>query len=230
MDIKKNSAYDGDTAWGPRIPISIDTQTGIMTAGDASRPIDLNGDIDLALSSYLSMVYELRNASTGVIPLRQEDIISLSDAFEMEETHVTHRLAKLMHCDELQTKRFVQMVKKGRVLVPASMVAAGAVLALSFALSTNPAETNPLRVVPKTKANIEVVTTTSAPHQVSVDIGTASQVERATVTDEVSSQESNPTATEQGQDQTATNPAPNVEPGEVVIGDAIHISRDDGSQ
>ena len=218
MDIDKEMHTDSESPWGPRIPVSIDPDEGIMKAGEATRPVDLRGDVSMALSSYLSMVYELRSMTTGVIPLRQEDILALANAFEMDETDISEKLARLMHCDDLQTHRFVQMVKKGRVLVPVSMVAAGAVLAASLTF-TSPAQSNNATINARSRANVEVVTTTTptvAP-QVSVDIGDATQVERATVTDEVT-----PTSDDSVENKNIAD----VAPGEVVIGEGISVSRD----
>lgn len=222
MDIDMKSRTDSDSPWGPRIPVTIDADKGQMIAGDATRPVDVHGDISMALSSYLSMVYELRNMSTGVIPLRQEDVLALANAFEMEETHVAEKLARLMHCDDLQTRRFVQMVKKGRVLVPVSMVATGAILSATLLFSGPAQNTNPSDQT-KTRANVEVVSTTALPvaPQVSVDIGDAAQVKRPTAADEVSEPINDVPSTSE------SIPAPDVAPGEVVIGDGISVSRDE---
>lgn len=222
MEIYNDSSQDSDSVWGPRTPVTIDSESGLMSAGFASRPLDVRGDVDLALSSYLSMVYELRSMATGVIPLREEDLLVLANAFEMEETDLAERLARIMHCDDLQTHRFIQMVKKGRVLVPVSMVAAGALLAASITFSSPaPSQSS---VKSQTKAPVEVVVTTT-PVQVSVDIGEATQVERATVTDEVAPS----VISEDEQQVTTPNPA-DVGPGEIEIGDSATISRDDGIQ
>lgn len=223
MDLDAKSLTDSESPWGPRVPVTIDPDKGLMAAGEASRPVDLNGDVSMALSSYLSMVYELRSMSTGVIPLRQEDVLALANAFEMEETQIAEKLARLMHCDDLQTRRFVQMVKKGRVLVPVSMVATGAILSASLLFISPSQSTNSNGE--KSRANVEVVSTTTLPvaPQVSVDIGDASQVQRATVTDEVS----DPTNDSVQSSPSDVGSAPDVGPGEVVIGDGISVSRDD---
>lgn len=226
---------ENESPWGPRIPVSIDTSSGIMSAGDATRPIDVNGDVDFALSSYLSMVYELRNMATGVIPLREEDILALASAFEMEETDVAGRLARLMHCDDLQTKRFIQMVKKGRVLVPVSMVAAGALLAVSLSF-VNPAEADPpLRT--ESKPNVEVVSD-AIPSNV-VSLGEGLQVERAEVTDDTNTSVPTTTYSVNSTGEVSVKSNENIDapddsvvfpgPGEVIIGDGISISRDDPS-
>lgn len=222
MEMDRDFSQESDSPWGKRVPVIVDAQAGLMKAGEAARPVDINGDVSIALSSYLSMVYELRSLSTGVIPLRQEDILSLANAFEMDETDIAERLARLMHCDDLQTHRFIQMVKKGRVLVPVSMVATGAVLAATLLLSSAPSNIDNT-TNSRSRATVEVVTpsTTVAP-QVSVDIGEATQVERATVTDEVSSPQA-----DDGTLNQESNPAPEVGPGEVVIGGGISVSRDD---
>lgn len=211
---------ESESPWGPRIPVEIDTTSGIMKAGNASRPIDVNGDVSVALSSYLSMVYELRSQSMGVIPLRQEDLISLANVFEMEETDVAERLARLMHCDDLQTHRFVQMVKKGRVLVPVSMVAAGTVLAVSLALAS-PAQVQNQDVDTKSQSSIELVTTTTprTTTPVTVNIGEAVQVQKAEPNADAS------TST-QSNSVLQTGNAPEVGPGEVIIGEGISVSRD----
>ncbi len=223
MDINKDSSQESDSVWGPRVPVTIDSDTGFMTAGLATRPLDLHGDVDIALSSYLSMVYELRSMSTGVIPLREEDLLVLANAFEMEETDLAERLARIMHCDDLQTHRFIQMLKKGRVLVPISMVAAGALFVTSIAVANpTPSQSS---VNTQSHAPVEVVVSTTAP-QVSVDIGNATQVERATVTDEASS----PSVAADEAPVVAPNPA-DVGPGEIEIGESgAVISRDDGIQ
>jgi len=222
MDIDKENLADSESPWGPRVPVTVDVASGTMRAGEASRPIDVSGDVSLALSSYLSMVYELRSQTTGVIPLRQEDVIALANAFEMEETAIAERLARLMHCDDLQTHRFIQMIKKGRVLVPASMVAAGTILAATLSVASTAQIQNP-EIDTKSRANVEVVTTTvptTQPSQISVDIGDAAQVQRVTVTEEVAPLESETASTE-------SQTAPDVGPGEVVIGEGISVSRDD---
>ena len=224
MDIDKENHAESGSPWGPRIPVVVDADSGTMSAGQACRPIDINGDVSLGLSSYLSMVYELRSQTTGVIPLRQEDVISLADAFEMDETAIAERLARLMHCDDLQTHRFIQMIKKGRVLVPVSMVAAGAILAAGIAISSQSQIHNP-NIESRSRATVEVsvtTTTTAQPSQVSVDIGEAAQVQRATVADEVA-----PSSSQQTTSQAAQGNAPEVGPGEVMIGDGISVSRDD---
>lgn len=222
MDIEMQSRTDSDSPWGPRIPVTIDAEKGQMIAGDSTRPIDVHGDVSMALSSYLSMVYELRNLATGVIPLRQEDVLALANAFEMDETHVAEKLARLMHCDDLQTRRFVQMVKKGRVLVPVSMVATGAILSATLLFSSPVQQTNPSDQT-RTRANVEVVSTTTLPvaPQVKVDIGEATQVKRTTVSNEVSETANN------GPSVSESDSAPDVGPGEVVIGEGISVSRDD---
>ena len=155
MNTLNETATNSQSQWGNRIPVEIDKKSGLMIAGEAKRPIDINQDISLALSSYLSMVYELRSMTSGVVSLRVEDISSLSDAFEMEETEVGERLARLMHCDDLQTRRFLQMLKRGRVLVPISMVAAGALIAVTLSFSgANGTSSN--NVPARTRANVEV--------------------------------------------------------------------------
>jgi hypothetical protein len=217
MEANFDSPADGESLWGPRVPVTIDTNAGIMQAGDAARPIDMLGDISMALSSYLSMVYELRSMTTGVISLRQEDIDVLADAFEMEETDIAERLARLMHCDDLQTRRFVQMVKRGRVLVPISMVAAGALLAATLAFA--PGESSQKITHAHAAAPIETVVTTTTPQPVSVQLGDASQVVRVDTTEPV-------TVAEESNSETATTtPLPG--PGEVIIGDAATITRGD---
>ncbi len=240
MENETKATQDGESVWGPRVPISIDSSVGIMTSGDAVRPIDVQGDITIALSSYLSMVYELRNMSTGVIPLREEDLLVLADAFEMDETDVATRLARLMHCDDLQTHRLIQMLKKGRVLVPISMVAAGAVLAGSLVF-TKPPQPDLTSTPTQSHATVDEADSPAPPvaAQVSVDIGEAAQVERAIVTEEVA--DSGPPsstdiqyppveATPENEIVAASNPITDLGPGEVVIGEAISVSRDDPAQ
>ncbi|HMS24425.1 MAG TPA: hypothetical protein PKB15_01840 [Acidimicrobiia bacterium] len=244
MENETKATQDGESVWGPRVPISIDSTVGFMTSGDAVRPIDVHGDISIALSSYLSMVYELRNMSTGVIPLREEDLLVLADAFEMDETDVATRLARLMHCDDLQTHRLIQMLKKGRVLVPISMVTAGAVLAGSLVF-TKPPQPDLTATPTQSHATVDETDSSAPPvaTQVSVDIGEATQVERAIVTDEVAKVDNVDNGTdsavasgnlEAAVDPTSVvpsnTPPPDLGPGEVAIGDAISVSRDDPAQ
>ena len=61
MNTLNETATNSQSQWGNRIPVEIDKKSGLMIAGEAKRPIDINQDISLALSSYLSMVYELRS-------------------------------------------------------------------------------------------------------------------------------------------------------------------------
>ncbi len=228
MDIDKGNGQDSESPWGPRIPVTVDVATGVMSAGETTRPIDVSGDVSLVLSTYLSMVYELRSQPTGVIPLRKEDVLALANAFEMDETAIAERLARLMHCDDLQTHRFIQMIKKGRVLVPASMVAAGTLLAATLTVASTAQVQNP-KVDTKSRANVEIVTTTlpvptTAPvttKEVLVDVGDAIQVQRVFVAGE-----STPSTPEIQSTSTQGN-IEDVGPGEVVIGEGISVSRDD---
>lgn len=240
METQKNSSQESDNQWGPRIPVAIDPDAGVMQAGEAVRPIDVRGDVSLALSSYLSMVYELRSMTTGVIPLRQEDLVALANAFEMEETDIAVKLARLMHCDDLQTRRFVQMVKKGRVLVPVSMVAAGALLAVTLSFAGPAAK--PTHSIPsQSRASVEITATQSAIRTdapVPVEIGDAAQVQRAVVSDAPGDTTNDAGGSSiSSSDTAATTPASQEAAGngtagtldaasDIEIGDAISVSRD----
>lgn len=237
MDNQSILPQDKEGIWGQRTPVKIDIEAGIMFAGNAKRTINIDADISIALSSYLSMVYELRSLKSGVIPLRKDDIDALADVFELEESSVAEKLARLMHCDDLQTKRFIQMIKKGRVLVPVSMVAAGALLAVSlnFGIATTDARKT------KTEVNLQQAT---LPANQKVQIGTGLQVERAEPTDApedtsndvdtASTQTAEKSSTQSAQQDiqvdsnaVSQNDAPYPGPGEVIIGDGISVSRDD---
>jgi hypothetical protein len=234
MEKNLHSLQDADSPWGQRVPVAIDPETGFMSAGEASRPVDLDGDVSVALSSYLSMVYELRSMSTGVISLRHEDLQALADAFEMEETDIAEKLARLMHCDDLQTRRFVQMVKKGRVLVPVSMVAAGALLAATLAFSSPSVPSNS-QVQSQSRANVEIAPPTSTENTavVGVTLGEGQQVERAVVTNDAVEVEDSSASSDTVEDgvveEAAAAPSAgaleDAEP-EVIIGEGIHVSRD----
>lgn len=234
MEKNTESFQEHDSPWGPRIPVVIDPHSGVMSAGDASRPVDLDSDVSIALSSYLSMVYELRSMSAGVISLRHEDLQALADAFEMEETDIAEKLARLMHCDDLQTRRFVQMVKKGRVLVPVSMVAAGALLAATFAF-TGPTVQDNSHVQSRSRAHVEIAPPQSTVRNVDapVVLGEAQQVTRATVTNEDPDSTNDAvvaTPHVSGEEAAGTTPmVGNLEvEDDVHIGEGISVSRNDG--
>ena len=70
METANENTVNSNSPWGPRVPIEIDKDSGLMIAGGAKRLVDLNQDVSLALSSYLSMVYELRSMTSGVVSLR----------------------------------------------------------------------------------------------------------------------------------------------------------------
>ena len=229
MNTLNETATNSQSQWGNRIPVEIDKKSGLMIAGEAKRPIDINQDISLALSSYLSMVYELRSMTSGVVSLRVEDISSLSDAFEMEETEVGERLARLMHCDDLQTRRFLQMLKRGRVLVPISMVAAGALIAVTLSFS-GAKGTSSNNVPARTRANVEVSqpATTIRTESV-VDIGDAAVIERVAQTDvqETNTNDAPVNVIPDFSSPEAHENAPSSAP-DVQIGDGISVTRGDG--
>lgn len=232
---------DKENIWGPRVPIAIDIHAGIISAGQTKRPIDINGDITLALSTYLSMVYELRSQSSGVIPLRQDDLVVLADAFELDDHSIAEKLAKLMHCDEIQTKRFIHMWKRGRVLVPISMVAAGAVLAVSlnFGLAqpapTVKSKVNVTEAIVKSNQKVDIgdavqverIDPSNAPVDNSNDGGSVVTKDSSTKTE--SAEPSNGSSQVQVKGQSVSSNSV-VEEDEIQIGDAITLSRDDFDQ
>lgn len=231
MNTIANTSSNTQSQEGPRIPVKIDKDTGLMVAGEAKRPIDINNDVSLALSSYLSMVYELRSMTSGVVSLRVEDISSLAEAFEMEETDIGERLARLMHCDDLQTRRFLQMLKRGRVLVPISMVAAGALIAvtLSFSGPSAPSIT-PTSSLNQTRASVEVVApTTIVRTEAVVDIGDAAVIEKAPTFAQDSAPAPTPVtvAPDENLNDTPDFAGPPSEP-DIQIGEGISVTRGDG--
>lgn len=230
MNTANETTSDAPNPWGPRVPVEIDKESGLMIAGEAKRPIDVNQDVSLALSSYLSMVYELRSMTSGVVSLRVEDISSLANAFEMEETEIGERLARLMHCDDLQTRRFLQMVKRGRVLVPVSMVAAGALIAVTLSFS-NPTTSSPTSSVKSgTRAAVEIVEPTTVVRNETpvVDIGDAAVVERAVATNATEDMTNNEPIAPDVQVLGESIEASDVQDGEIQIGTATTVTRGDG--
>ena len=227
MNTANETASDAPSPWGPRVPVEINKESGLMIAGEAKRPIDLDQDVSLALSSYLSMVYELRSMTSGVVSLRVEDISSLANAFEMEETEIGERLARLMHCDDLQTRRFVQMIKRGRVLVPVSMVAAGALIAVTLSLSGPAVKPSP-NVQSQTRAAVEIVepTTIVRTQAVVTDIGDAVVVERGVVTDAATTPSNDTVSTPQVSEVQVMGET--LDAGEIQIGDSQVVTRGDG--
>lgn len=227
MNTANETASDAPSPWGPRVPVEINKESGLMIAGEAKRPIDLDQDVSLALSSYLSMVYELRSLTSGVVSLRVEDISSLANAFEMEETEIGERLARLMHCDDLQTRRFVQMIKRGRVLVPVSMVAAGALIAVTLSLSGPAVKPSP-NVQSQTRAAVEIVepTTIVRTQAVVTDIGDAVVVERGVVTDAATTPSNDTVSTPQASEVQVMGET--LDAGEIQIGDSQVVTRGDG--
>lgn len=227
MNTANETASDAPSPWGPRVPVEINKESGLMIAGEAKRPIDLDQDVSLALSSYLSMVYELRSLTSGVVSLRVEDISSLANAFEMEETEIGERLARLMHCDDLQTRRFVQMIKRGRVLVPVSMVAAGALIAVTLSLSGPAVKPSP-NVQSQTRAAVEIVepTTIVRTQAVVTDIGDAVVVERGVVTDAATTPSNDTVSTPQVSEVQVMGET--LDAGEIQIGDSQVVTRGDG--
>ena len=237
MEKLNENTVNSNSPWGPRVPVEIDKDSGLMIAGAAKRPIDLNQDVSLALSSYLSMVYELRSMTSGVVSLRVEDISSLANAFEMEETEIGERLARMMHCDDLQTRRFLQMLKRGRVLVPISMVAAGALIAVT--LSFNGAGPKPSSIAPQgQRANVEIVAPTNEVRtEAVVDIGDAALVERGVASDAqvdtYNNEDLNPTPDFAGPETTTPETSEPEVKGQSVttdiqIGEGISVTRNDG--
>ncbi len=223
MEKHIHSAEESDSHWGNRVPVEVDLDNGLIKAGEVSRPLVESTDVSVALSSYLSMVYELRSMSSGVVPLRNEDIAVLADAFEMEETDIAEKLARLMHCDDLQTRRFVQMVKKGRVLVPVSMVAAGALLAATLTF-TGPTTAIENVTNSESRANVELLApqTIESTIPVQVELGDAQQIERFESIDQAD--ETVPDSQEEAAQEIED---PNFEP-DIQIGEGISVTRDDG--
>lgn len=228
MNTANETTANTQSPWGPRIPVEIDKDSGLMIAGEAKRPIDVNQDVSLALSSYLSMVYELRSMTSGVVSLRVEDISSLANAFEMEETEIGERLARLMHCDDLQTRRFLQMLKRGRVLVPISMVAAGALIAVTLSF-TGPTAKPSIASQTGTRANVEIIApVTTVRTEAVVDIGDAVVVERAVVDTSTDEGTVVDTSTEDVLSPTPDFAGPESVSSDIQIGEAQTVTRGDG--
>lgn len=224
METANETSSNAPTPWGARVPVEIDKESGLMIAGEAKRPIDVSQDVSLALSSYLSMVYELRSMTSGIVSLRVEDISSLANAFEMEETEIGERLARLMHCDDLQTRRFLQMVKRGRVLVPVSMVAAGALIAVTLSFAS-PTATPNSAVKTGTRAAVEIVepTTMVRTQDVVTDIGDAASVQRSVVTNASADPTNDVTASPDVEVL-----GESIQASDIQIGTATSVTRGDG--
>ena len=96
--------------------------------GDTQRTLRANGSSDALLREYLDALYEIRRKKPGAqLPLRDDDLLVLSGAVDLDLDAVEVRLIELMQvyaCDEAAAVRRVLLQR--RVLVPVTSFAIGA--------------------------------------------------------------------------------------------------------
>jgi hypothetical protein len=119
---------EADSLVPPRTPVEVDRAARTLRVGE--HEVSFAGaDVD-PLSSYLTMIYALRDAPRGSrIPLRDEDLDALSALVGDDPVDIESRLIELMGCTRTEAKSLRVILLRRRVLASA----AGLVLGLTVA-------------------------------------------------------------------------------------------------
>lgn len=107
----------------PRTPVVVDEAARVIRLGEREAGLGAEDDV---LASYLSLVYDVRGARPGKrIPLRDEDLDTLSAVVGDDPDQIEGRLVELMGCTHDEVRGLGALLLRRRVLGSAAALVLG---------------------------------------------------------------------------------------------------------